>query len=52
MTFRRLCLLNLLIKIIFLSNPTIIKIDTLIKLFEKNKRKKIICKTVHIRNII
>jgi hypothetical protein len=33
-TFKRLCLLNLLIKIIFLSNQTIIKINTHIKLIE------------------
>jgi len=33
-TFKCLCLLNLLIKIIFLSNQTIIKINTHIKLIE------------------
>jgi len=35
----------------FLFNQTIIKIDTHIELIEYNK-KKIICKTAHIRNII
>jgi len=38
--FTRLCLLNLFIKINFLLNQTIIKIDTHIKLSEYNTRKK------------
>jgi len=52
MTFTRLSLLNLLIKIIFLFNQIIIKIGTHIKLIKYTKKKKIIWKAAHIRNII
>jgi hypothetical protein len=50
--YSKLYLMNLSIKINFLLNQMIIETDTHIKFIEKNKRKKLLCKAAHIRNII